>query len=259
MTPILELNEVTLTRGGVPLIQDVSLTGAPREHWLVFGPNGCGKSTLLKLISGYLHPGKGQVRTLPDRGLDREGWFDLRRHIGIVSHGIAQRIDPDQSALEIVASGEQGIINHWGDVPEDLARRACLHLGALGAESIRHKPWEILSQGERQKALIARALIPSPKLLVLDEPCTGLDFVARRDLLDHLQQLRASPTGPATLLVTHEIGEITPDLTHALLLKAGKVHARGPLPDAFNSDTLTRLFDTPLKLIKSQDAYYIEG
>lgn len=249
--PLVCLHAIRVKRGDAMILRSIDWTIRRGEHWAVMGPNGCGKTSLLRVLTGYLTPSSGTVATLPERGLDEEGWFDLRKHIGWVSSNLAARIEDNQTALEIVVSGPQGMVNHWGKLSVAEIKRAETMLRRVRALPLRDRPWGEFSQGERQRVLIGRALMSQLKLLVLDEPCAGLDPVAREHFLTFLEALARKPKSPGIILVTHHVEEITPAFSHVLLLNQGRSVACGKRKTTLTESALATTFGAPVRLTKS--------
>src|SRR5688500_17258169 len=234
MGSILEVNNLRVARGNVTILDNLSWRVSRGEHWVILGANGSGKTSLLKALTGYLSPTSGEVSLL-GRRYGTCDWRDLRLKIGVVMSAFATSIPPAEPALETVVSGKFAQLDLWHRVsPGDrVAALRLLRASQLGA--LARREWLYLSQGERQRVLIARALMATPQLLILDEPCAGLDPVARETFLRFIDQLaerahaRSNGTrrSPALVLVTHHVEEITPAFTHALLLRGGRVHAAG--------------------------------
>lgn len=245
--PRLEVTDLTLRRGRKTLLQDLSWTVQPGEHWVIMGPNGCGKTSLLRSLSGFLTPSSGQIR-LQGATYGETDWREVRRAVGLVSASLQPHIPGGEPAIETVISGIYDQLDFWGKATPADHRRAVGLLRQLGATEIRDREWAFLSQGERQRILIARALAARPTLLILDEPCAGLDPVARADFLQSLQTLTTARTGPALVLVTHHVEEITPGFTHLLLVAAGRRVSAGPIDDTLTSKNLSTTFDRPLRL-----------
>lgn len=243
--PVLELLDVTYRRDGSEIIQGVSLTVRAGEHWAMLGPNGAGKSTLLGFCGAVNHPSSGTVRVLGQQ-LGRVEMQALRRAIGHVNPR-----HPLRSPLpvrDIVLTGLTGTIEpapRWRPTAEE-ARRADDLIEALGLGGRAAFRWNVLSQGERGRVLIARALICEPRLLLLDEPSTGLDIAAREQLLETVDLLTATQPEVASVLVTHHLEELPSSTTHALLLAGGRVVAAGPAATAVTSEHVSAAFDHPI-------------
>lgn len=254
MTPILQLENVSTRRGGVQILQSVSWTVQPGEHWVILGANGSGKSSLLSALGGYLSPTEGRIRVL-GREFGATDWRELRKRIGIVAAAIGQQMHNEDTALEIVIGGEQAMIGTWGRTDPKVAGRARRMMKEFGIFGLMERRWEVLSQGERQRLLIARAMMTRPRLLILDEPCAGLDPVARRRFLQTVEDLTRTRHGPSVVLVTHHVEEITPAFSQALLLRSGEVFACGPARKFLTSENLSAIFNAPLAIRRRGDGY----
>lgn len=252
MSAILEVTNLRLERGRTVILRGVNWRVAPREHWVILGANGSGKTSLLKALTGYLSPTAGAFAVLGQR-YGASDWRELRLHIGMVTSAFATAIPPAEPALETVVSGKFAQLDLWHQVTRADRTAALRLLRSAGIAALADRPWAYLSQGERQRVLIARALMAQPRLLILDEPCAGLDPVAREKFLRFVEQLarRRHSASPALVLVTHHVEEITPAFTHALLLRRGSVVAAGPRGGVLTSANLTRIFGAPLRLRKT--------
>ena len=255
--PILSLRNIRILRGGVPILQNASWEVSRGQHWVLLGPNGSGKSSLLAALCGYLPPTSGTCSVLGQHYGDSD-WRDLRAHLGFVSAALASMMHPEEPAARTVLTGRDGSIDLWGPVSKTERTEALVWLRKVEAEDLADRPWGVLSQGERQRVLIARALIRAPKLLILDEPCAGLDPVAREALLAFLGRLIRRGDGTAVVLVTHHVEEILPEFTHALLLRQGAVAAAGPLRATLTEPNLRKIFGAPLKLSRRAGRYRLE-
>lgn len=248
--PVLDIRGLTIVRDGTVILRDLSWRVEPGQHWVVLGANGSGKTSLLAALTGYLMPTSGEITLLGQRYGETD-WRALRTRIGLVSSSVRQMMADSEPALFTVASGKHAMIDFWGTpsradrarAKELLALTECVHLA--------DRPWAVLSQGERQRVLIGRALMARPELLILDEPCAGLDPVAREHFLQFLGRLARTPDGPTLVFVTHHVEEITPVFTHALLLRAGAVTASGGLRRTLTSERLGELFGGACTLSRS--------
>lgn len=217
------------------------------QHWVILGPNGSGKSSLLAALTGYFAPTSGSVAVLGEV-FGRSDWRDLRRRVGLVGPAVASLIELREPALHIVAGGVAGVINLWRRPKPAALSIARKLLRQLKVGGVAMRPWGHLSQGERQRVLVARALASAPTLLILDEPCAGLDPLARRDFLTLLNELPRRLPGVSVVLVTHHVEEIVPAFTHALLLRNGQKVAAGPLREVLTSRQLTALWGKKVRL-----------
>jgi iron complex transport system ATP-binding protein len=245
--PVLELSEVTFRRQGNQILHGIDLTVRAGEHWALLGPNGAGKSTILGFCGAQTHPTSGTVDVL-GRRLGRVDLQELRRVIGHVNprHGLTSAL----TALEVVLTGITGTTEmamRWTPSAEqvDLARDRLTDVG-LGARE--DAAWPTMSQGERGRALIARALISRPKLLLLDEPTTGLDVAAREQLLETIGALARSEPDLASVLVTHHLEELPVTTSHALVISHGRVVASGDVDQAVTTQTISRAFEHPIRV-----------
>src|SRR5579862_9755732 len=215
------------------------------EHWAILGANGSGKTSLLRALTGYLPPTAGEIRVLGET-YGRFDWRDLRTRIGLVSSSVHQMMEDGETALKAVVSGRYAQIGYWGEMRAEDLRAANAILRRIEAYDLRDRPWRFLSQGERQRVLIGRALMASPRLLILDEPCAGLDPAAREHFLQFLQRLGQRPHAPTLVLVTHHVEEIMPVFSHALLLQSGRTLAAGKKRAVLNAPLLARAFAAPV-------------
>jgi iron complex transport system ATP-binding protein len=246
-TPILEVSRLSIERGRTRILRDVSWRVERGQHWVVLGANGSGKTSLLRALTGYLPPTAGQIAVFGEIYGETD-WRDLRLHIGLVTSALQPHVPPAEPALETVLSGKFAQLDLWAKTtPADraAARRILRHVDAA---PLAVREWMFLSQGERQRVLIGRALMARPRLLILDEPCAGLDPVAREQFLKFLDDLARRPGAPALVLVTHHVEEITPAFTHALVLRAGRVVTAGPKTRVVTSAVLSRAFGTRIRV-----------
>jgi iron complex transport system ATP-binding protein len=251
--PIFEVNRLRVERDSV-ILHDISWRVDPGQHWVILGANGSGKTSLLSALTGYLVPTSGEVSI----GAARFGatdWRDVRTAVGLVSASLGHRIEPDQTGREVILSGRHAQINLWGRVTPAEEKEAARILRQVHASHLADRPWSYLSQGERQRILIGRALMARLKMLFLDEPCSGLDPVAREDFLAFLEKLARRPHAPTLVLVTHHVEEIAPIFTHVLLLQGGRVLACGEKNRILTSAHLGRTFGSPITLRRTGPRY----
>ena len=251
---ILSIRHLTMNRGATRILDDLSWQINRGERWVILGANGSGKTSLLAVLTGYLNASAGEMTVLGNR-YGATDWRELRKKIGIVSSHLGQRIPDAEPALDTVISGKYAMIDYWGKVRKSDRLAAINILRKVEALPLIDRPWTVLSQGERQRIMIGRALMAQPALLILDEPCAGLDPVARMHFLDFLERLGRNRRGPSLILVTHHVEEILPMVTHALLLKCGRVHAAGPIDEVLTSAKLSATFGASMQLRKVRENY----
>jgi iron complex transport system ATP-binding protein len=237
---VVNLSGVCVRRGGATILDGVDWRVGRGENWMLLGANGSGKTSLLSVLAGYLTPSAGVIRVC-GRTYGNFPWQELRAMLGIVSSSVKRMVRAEFTALEIVGSGKGAIVNPWETAaPEDVARAKKL-LADAGLEKLENRTWELLSQGERQRVLIMRAMMADPRLLILDEPCSGLDPVARKKFLGFVEDV-AKDGGVPVVLVTHHVEEITPSFTHVLVLKHGRVLKSGKIADVMKPEILSEAF-----------------
>jgi iron complex transport system ATP-binding protein len=247
--PVVSLRGVACRLGGRPVLRGVDWEVRRGEHWAVLGLNGSGKTTLLRLLAGYAHPDAGaDAMTVLGAAWGRADWRELRRRIGLVSAALQERFLPGETAEEIVLSGLYATLSLYDAPGPARRRRARALLGRLGAAHVAGRPYGELSQGERQKVLIARALVSGPELLLLDEPCAGLDLFSREDLLAAIGALAEGEGAPTMVIVSHHVEEILPAFAQTLLLRAGAVVAAGPTREVLTAARLTGFFGRPVEV-----------
>ncbi len=254
---VVEVESLGVRRGSTEILKGVDWRVNPGEHWVILGANGSGKTTLLGALTGYMTPTTGLMWVM-GRQYGHAIWPELRKTIGLVSSSIRQMMADSEPALHTVASGKYAVIDSWGTPQRTDLGEAAKWLDLVGCSYLAERVWAVLSQGERQRVLIARALMASPRLLILDEPCTGLDPVARAQFLNFLNGLGETKQGPSLVLVTHHVEEITPVFTHVLMLHEGSVLAAGPRDSVMKSDLLSQAFGAEVKLRSTSKGYSLE-
>ena len=256
MEPILEVTDLRVERGHTTILRGINWRVLPGEHWAMLGPNGCGKTTLLKALLGYLSPTAGEMSLLGSHygGAD---WREVRLKLGIVTSALQASVPAAEPAIETVVSGRYAQLDLWMKVTRRDAIEARKLLRFLGGGHLAEREWQFLSQGERQRVLIARALMAHPQLLILDEPCAGLDPVAREEFLRFVGKLAVTPRAPALVLVTHHVEEILPCFSHALLLRDGAVVAAGPRAQTLTTRRLSETFGAALRLGRRAGRYQL--
>jgi iron complex transport system ATP-binding protein len=254
--PIFEVEKLRVEREAV-ILHEVNWRVHRGEHWIMLGANGSGKTSLLRVLTGYLMPSSGDIRVKSSR-YGAADWREVRRYVGLVSSSVGHHIEPDQTALDVILSGQDAQINFWRRPRAEERRQAVRMLRQVHAGHLADRAWSYLSQGERQRILIGRALMARLRMLFLDEPCAGLDPVAREDFLGFLGILAKKRNSPTLVLVTHHVEEIVPLFTHTLLLIGGRTFAAGPKENVLTSENLTATFDAPVTLRRSGGRYRLE-
>ena len=246
--PIAALSGVSVVYDGVVVLADVDWQIARGQRWVVLGRNGSGKTTLVRVLSLYQHPSVGTVDVLGGRWGETD-IRSLRAKVGVTSAALRERLRPSITAHDVVVTARYAALEPWWHryTAEDSVQAArCL--GRMGCGALAERAFGTLSSGEQQRVLLARTLMAEPQLLLLDEPTAGLDLTGREELVATLADLATDPATPPTVLVTHHVDEIPPGFTHALLLRAGRVVASGPLDDVITAETLSDCFGIPLAL-----------
>ncbi len=245
---VLKLRGVSVRRETSLLLRNVDWTAHEEERWIVIGPNGAGKTTLLQVAATLLFPTEGTVEVLGER-LGEVDVFDLRPRIGLPSAAIAERVPAGEKVIDLVLTASYAILGRWKEEYDSSdVTRAVELLDALGCAHLIRRRFATLSEGERKRVQIARAMMPDPEMLLLDEPAAGLDLGGREDLLRRLSQLARNPKAPMLVLVTHHVEEVPDGFTHAMLLRRGAVLAAGPIDDVFTARNLSRSFGVPLEI-----------
>jgi iron complex transport system ATP-binding protein len=247
MLVILELRDVSLRREQAYILNNISWRIDNGQHWAILGLNGSGKTTLLNIINGYLWPSQGQVEVLGKKF----GSFDLRelrKSIGWVSSSLQEKLYVSEQAIDIVISGKYATIGLYTIPVEEDYDIASDYLKKLGCAQLANRIYSTLSQGEKQKILIARALMSKPQLLILDEPCSGLDIFAREHLLLTIEQLAEDTSAPTLIYVTHHIEEIMPVFNQTLLIRKGNIHSQGQTKALLTSENLSDFFQREVEI-----------
>jgi iron complex transport system ATP-binding protein len=248
---VIAVERAGVTRSGNQLLHDLTWRVELDERWVVLGPNGAGKTTLLNLAAARTHPTAGTVHVLGER-IGRTDLRELQPRIGLTTASLAERVPADERVGDLVMTAAWGVLGRFREAYDQIdAARADALLAQLGVAGLTDRTFGTLSEGERKRVQIARALMTDPELLLLDEPAAGLDLGAREDLVTRLADLAADPDAPALVLVTHHVEEIPPGFTHALLLREGTAVAQGLLDDTVTDELLSKTFDTPLRLTRT--------
>ena len=253
--PVLQMSGVAVVRDGTTMLADIDWTVRADEHWVVLGPNGAGKTTLLHVAGAALFPTRGTVELLGER-FGAADLGELRTRVGLSSSSLADRVPPQEKALDVVITASYGVVGRWSERYDgaDVTRAREL-LARMGLRSFADRRFGTLSEGERKRVLLARALMTDPELLLLDEPAAGLDLGAREALLRLLSRLAQDSAAPPTVLVTHHVEEVPVGTTHALLLSRGRNVAAGPVREVLTGTLLSRAFGLPM-VVDERDARF---
>ena len=242
MSAILELSDISVRRGDRVILGPLNWQVLEGERWVILGPNGAGKTTLLQICSSLIHPTTGEINILGEK-LGKVDVFELRTRIGLTSSALVEQLPPDELVMDVVLTAAYAMLGRWQE-KYDLwdESRAMALLTALGVRDLGERLFGSLSEGEKKRVQIARALMADPELLLLDEPASSLDLGGREDLLRRIESLSKDPLAPATVIVTHHIEEIPVGTTHALLLREGAVVAQGEVASVITDQNLTQAY-----------------
>ncbi|MGB9376249.1 MAG: ABC transporter ATP-binding protein [Mycobacteriales bacterium] len=243
---VVSLEGVSVIRGSNTLLRDINWQVELDERWVILGPNGAGKTTLVLLAAAHLYPSSGGVALLGER-LGRANIFDLRPRIGLATASLAARIPPTERVLDAVVTASYAVVGRYREAYDARDEMRARHLlDQWGCAALADRSYGTLSEGERKRLNIARALMTDPEILLLDEPAAGLDLAGREDLLRRLTRLAEDPEAPTLILVTHHVEEIPPGATHAMVLSHGSVVAQGLLGDVLTPQNLSAAYGMPI-------------
>ncbi len=256
MSQVAALTNATVVRSGNQILGPISITISEGERWVILGPNGAGKSTLLKLLSTELFPTSGTVEVLGQQ-LGKVDVFELRTRIGICGSMKHEQIPYDETVRDVVITAAYAILGRWNEAYDlwDESRGVAL-LTTFGVRQLGERKYGTLSDGEKKRVQIARALMSDPELLLLDEPTAGLDLGGREDLLSRFAHFAQDHRAPATVTVTHHIEEIPAGTTHALLLNQGRIFSHGPIDQIINTEQISKLFELPISVMKENGRFF---
>ncbi len=255
--PVLAVENLSFIRNKRIILNEITFDITSGEHWVILGPNGCGKTSLINCVTGYEMATQGKI-AVSGSEYGHTDWREVRKQVGLVTATLSQYLQPSEPVLDIIVSGRDAMLNINFDPGADLKAEAAVLLERIGCSYLSSSRWGTLSQGERQKILICRALMANFAILILDEPCAGLDPVAREHFLQWLQKIATDPSAPSLVLVTHHVEEILPCFTHVLLLKAGEVLAKGPKAGTLNSQILTEAYGAEVRINSNEKRYTLE-
>ncbi|CAB4755366.1 unannotated protein [freshwater metagenome] len=255
MIPVLQVENVSVIRDSKTILGPLTWQVNENERWVILGPNGAGKSTLFALCSSQIHPTSGSVHILGSR-LGAVDVFELRPRIGFMGSTLIEQFPYDEKVLDVVLTAAYAVLGRWQEAYElwDESRAQAL-LTTLGVRELADRKFFTLSEGEKKRTLIARALMADPEILLLDEPASGLDLGGREDLLKRFDLLALDPHSPATLIITHHIEEIPAGSTHALLLKGGSAIASGQIAEVITSENLSKAYEMPISVSVINNRY----
>ena len=253
---LLDFRDVTFRRGGRDLVGPVTWHVELDERWVIIGPNGAGKTTLIRMAAAEEFPSTGRAFVMGEQ-LGRTDMRDLRSMIGVSSAALGNRIPDNETVGDLVVSAGYAVLGRWREEYEAIDfEQAHEILDLVGAHHLIDRTWGTLSEGERKRVLVARALMTNPELLILDEPGAGMDLGGREDLVGYLGDLAMDPDAPAIVMITHHVEEIPFGFTHAMLLDEGKVVAQGLIDSVLTSENLSRTFHQPIEVSRIGERYF---
>lgn len=253
---VLSLSNVSVRRDGKTILGPVNFTVREGERWVILGPNGAGKSTLLKLLAAMSFPSSGTVEILGQL-MGKVDVFEVRPRVGFCSSVMAEHIPEDETVQDVVMTAAYAVLGRWNE-KYDLwdESRAIAILTTFGVRDLKDRVFGSLSEGERKRVQIARALMADPEILLLDEPAAGLDLWGREDLLKRFASFSMDPTAPVSILVTHHIEEIPEGTTHALLIQHGHIAVSGPVDDVITTEHVSAVFGLPIAVAKEGARFF---
>lgn len=259
MSLVLDFNNITVLRDGKAILNNIDWQVYSDHRWVIIGPNGAGKTTLLRVAAAQIHPSTGSAKLL-DSTLGAVNVFDLRTRIGFASNAMSQHIPNSETVLDAVMTASYGITGRWNEKYDDVdERRARRVLAEWQLDDYSARPFGTLSDGEKKRVQIARAVMPDPELLLLDEPVASLDMAAREHTISVLGSYASNTNAPAIVMVTHHIEEIPKGFTHALILSGGQVYAAGEIATTLTTDKISGAFGYGLEVSKDGDRYRVRA
>ena len=259
MSFVLDFNNVTVLRDAKPILNNVDWQVSSNQRWVIVGPNGAGKTTLLRVAASQIHPSTGTAKLLGST-LGEVNVFELRTRIGFASNAMSVHIPNSETVLDAVMTASYGITGRWNEKYDDVdERRARRVLGEWQLDEMSDRPFGTLSDGERKRTQIARAVMPDPEILLLDEPVASLDMAAREHTISVLGNYASAPTAPAIVMVTHHIEEIPKGFTHALILSKGQVYAAGEIGSTLTTEKISGAFGFGLEVSKDGDRFRVRA
>lgn len=259
MSAVLSLQNVSVRKGDRTILGPLNWEVHAGDRWVILGPNGAGKTTLLQMCATLAHPTIGTVSILGEQ-LGKVDVFELRNRVGFTSSAMIDLLPPEEKVIDIVLTAAYAMLERWQEIYDlwDESRAKAL-LTTFGVRELGERTFGTLSEGEKKRVQIARAIMSDPELLLLDEPAAGLDLGGREDILRRISQFAAEPTAPATVIVTHHIEEIPAGTTHVLLLKNGLVVRQGLIQENLTSDSLSEIYGIPILLEMNHGRYFAQA
>ncbi len=246
MTTVIRLDDVSLVRDSKPILDRIHWTVEDNQRWVIIGPNGAGKTSLLRIAAAQIHPSLGTAQILGET-LGEVNVFELRTRIGFASSALAAHIPNSETVLDAVMTASYAVTGRWNESYDDIdERRARRVLAEWHLQDFADRAFGTLSDGERKRTQIARAVMTDPELLLLDEPVASLDLAAREKTIKIIGAYASAPSAPAIVMVTHHLEEIPAGFTHALILQNGKIFAAGEIEHTITSDKISEAFGLPI-------------
>jgi iron complex transport system ATP-binding protein len=256
--PAIELTGVGFRRDGRWILDDINLSIPSGACAAILGPNGSGKSTLTRIIAGHLWPTVGTVRVL-GQTFGEVDLHSLRRELRLVQSNSPVEMDADLTAIEVVLTGYFGTLGLYDPVTPQMRGWAAGVLDRVGLHHVADHRYMMLSNGERMRTLIARALVVRPRLLMLDEPTAGLDLLAREQVLATVQALfESDEPAPTVIFITHHLEELPPATQHVVLLGDGKVAGAGRPEAVLTAERLSPVYGCPMEVLRQGGRFYVQ-
>lgn len=251
---VVVMENISLRREENQILDDVHLRIEPGEHWVILGRNGSGKTTLLEMMNGYMFPSSGRIEVLGNV-YGQCDVREVRKEIGYISQTLIEKLTLRDPVWEVVATGAYAFLRFYQTIPDEVKTKAMQLLEEMGFAKLANHSLGTLSQGERKKVMLARSLMAEPKLLIMDEPCAGLDLYEREKMLIEIDRLRQR--NMTVVYVTHHVEEIVPLFTHVALIRDGRIAAAGPKHEILTEDTIKHTYDIPVEIQWHEDRPWI--